>query len=123
MRFIGRPITEKTPNGEYHRGPATIIVSDQTVTTDGPSHAGQIENYLSRGAPRPADGGDEAARANLFKLLADKAVCLFVERDSILIRPNPDHMELAFEADKLLQVLIPKWRIRYLYPHNPQIHA
>ncbi|MBK9139285.1 MAG: hypothetical protein IPM17_11080 [Verrucomicrobia bacterium] len=121
MKFIGHPIFERLPNGEFYRGPATLIVSDHTLTTDGPSHAEQIANYLQRGAPRPAEGQDTQAWHQLFSLVAEKAACLFVEADSILIRPDPDNMELAFAADEQLQAIVPKWRIRYLYPHHPKV--
>lgn len=121
MRFIGPSITAKAANGQSYRGPATLLVSDQTITTDGPSHAELIANYLKLGVPRPPDGQDDQVWRNLFNLLAEKAACLFVEPDCILIRPNPDHMELAFRADEQLQTLVPKWRIRYLYPHNLKV--
>ncbi len=43
-----------------------------------------------------------------------QSVDLIIEGDRILIRPDPDNMPLAFEADELLQELVSKQRIRYL---------
>jgi hypothetical protein len=43
-----------------------------------------------------------------------RSVDLIMEGDHILIRPDPDNMPLAFEADELLQALTSKQKIRYL---------
>ena len=43
-----------------------------------------------------------------------QSVDLIIEGDRILIRPDPDNMPLAFEADELLQELVSKQKIRYL---------
>ena len=46
-----------------------------------------------------------------------------MEADAILIRPDPDNMELAFRADELLQQLVPKHRVRFLLVRNQQVRA
>lgn len=43
-----------------------------------------------------------------------QSVDLIMEGDRILIRPDPDNMPLAFEADELLQELVSKQRVRFL---------
>lgn len=43
------------------------------------------------------------------------AVDLVLEDDLILIRPDPADMELAFEADELLQQIVSKKKIRFLH--------
>jgi hypothetical protein len=42
------------------------------------------------------------------------SVDLIFESDYILIRPHPDHMDLAFAADELLQGLVSKRQIKFL---------
>ena len=44
-----------------------------------------------------------------------------MEDDTILIRPDPDNMPLAFEADELLQELVPKHRIKFLGVRNEKV--
>ena len=49
------------------------------------------------------------------------SVDLIMEDDTILIRPDPDNMELAFRADELLQQLVPKHRVRFLLVRNEKV--
>ena len=44
----------------------------------------------------------------------EQSVDLIMEADRILIRPDPDNMPLAFEADETLQALVSKQKVRYL---------
>ncbi|MEI7437561.1 MAG: hypothetical protein WCL16_12230, partial [bacterium] len=67
----------------------------------------------------------ERAQAGLPPLTDDEqtaiqrdAVDLIMESRTILIRPDPDAMDLAFQADELLQELTSKARIRFLYVRN-----
>ena len=46
-----------------------------------------------------------------------------MEDDTILIRPDPDNMDLAFRADELLQQLVPKHRVRFLLVRNEKVRA
>ncbi len=46
--------------------------------------------------------------------LNTESVDLIFEPDHILIRPDPDRMDLACEADELLQGLVPKRQVRFL---------
>ena len=49
------------------------------------------------------------------------AVDLIFKDNAILIRPDPDDMSLAFEADELLQGFIPKHRIKFLGLLNKKV--
>lgn len=51
----------------------------------------------------------------------ENSVDLIMEDDSVLIRPDPQKMELAFDADELLQEIVPKHKIRYLHVMNEQV--
>jgi hypothetical protein len=46
--------------------------------------------------------------------LSAESVDLIFEADYILIRPDPEHMDLAFAADELLQGLISKRQVKFL---------
>jgi len=46
--------------------------------------------------------------------LAAESVDLIFESDHILIRPDPDHMDLACAADELLQGLVSKRQVKFL---------
>ena len=49
------------------------------------------------------------------------SVDLFFEPGVILIRPDPDDMELAFTADELLQELVSKRNVKFLCVFNPKV--
>lgn len=53
----------------------------------------------------------------------ENSVDLVMEGDTVLIRPDPDKMDLAFDADELLQEIVPKYKIRYLHAMNPKVRA
>ena len=46
---------------------------------------------------------------------------MIIEDDSILIRPDPDRMQLAYDADETLQEIVPKHKIKFLYVLNEKI--
>jgi len=53
-----------------------------------------------------------------------QSVDLIMEGNCILIRPDPDNMEIAFEADELLQELVSKQNIKFLNLLNEKVrHA
>jgi hypothetical protein len=49
------------------------------------------------------------------------SVDLIMDQDAILIRPDPENMPLAFEADELLQELVSKQSIKFLNVMNDRI--
>jgi hypothetical protein len=51
----------------------------------------------------------------------ENAVDLIMEDDVVLIRPDPSKMDLAFEADEMLQTIVPKHRIRFLHAVNESV--
>jgi hypothetical protein len=84
-------------------------------------HAWQRLNFLehlnarrsSRGLPPLTPDEEQAICANSVDLVFDS--------DHILIRPDPDRMELAFEADELLQTLVSKRQIKFLSVADPRV--
>jgi hypothetical protein len=51
----------------------------------------------------------------------EQSVDLITESNRILIRPDPDNMPLAFEADEALQELVSKQKVRYLLQSDPRV--
>ncbi len=84
-------------------------------------HATQRRDYLEllnrqlqeKGLP-PLTRQQETAEWN-------SAVDLIVEDGTILVRPDPENMQLAFQADELLQQLVPKHRIKFLNVLNRKV--
>ncbi len=53
--------------------------------------------------------------------VAINSVDLFFDADQILIRPDPDRMELAFAADELLQGLVSKRQVKFMSVSDPRV--
>lgn len=53
----------------------------------------------------------------------NSAVDLIMEDDGIQIRPDPDDMPLAFQADRLLQQIVSKRQIKFLHALNEKVRT
>ncbi|MBO4708379.1 MAG: hypothetical protein J5727_01225, partial [Kiritimatiellae bacterium] len=51
----------------------------------------------------------------------EQSVDLIFTDDHVLIRPDPDNMELAFRADEELQKLVNKRKVRFLNTHTAKV--
>lgn len=51
----------------------------------------------------------------------ENSVDLVIEGDRVLIRPDPNKMEIAFEADELLQEIVPKHKIHFMHVMNEHV--
>lgn len=51
------------------------------------------------------------------------SVDLIMDSDCVLIRPDPENMALAYEADELLQELVSKQKIKFLNLMNPNVRS
>ena len=103
---------------------ATLFLLSNTLVTLPGIHATQrlaYSDFLNQqrhanGLP-PLTADEEAAEW-------DQSVDLIMEDESILIRPDPQRMDLAFAADDRLQRLIAKHKIRFLNVMNEDVrHA
>ncbi|MCC6579101.1 MAG: hypothetical protein IT440_01575, partial [Phycisphaeraceae bacterium] len=123
VQYIGEPLIKQTgPEGTVwsNRIATAFPVAGVIVTTPG-IHATQRQAYT--------DQLDQNRRAQAMPLLSHaqrmdiwlEAVDLLVEGENILIRPDPDRMDLAFKADELLQDLAPRQRIRFLFARNAKV--
>lgn len=84
-------------------------------------HATQRMAYIdSLNDRRRIAGSEPLTREEVSAIWAD-AVDLVMDFDAILIRPDPSRMDLAFEADELLQQLVPKHQIKFLHVLNSRV--
>ena len=90
------------------------------VTTPG-IHAMQRMEFVDRLNAARAANGQEPLTAEEEEAELAGAVDLIFESDHILIRPDPQRMELALEADELLEELIAKEDIRFLFVMNQKV--
>jgi hypothetical protein len=121
MQIIGdSPLAPKGP-GLFRKGLGTVFPTmDMLVTLPG-IHASQRMAFVDHlNAMRMQSGQSELA-PDAAEEAWTKSVDLFFEEDCILIRPDPDNMPLAFEADELLQALTSKHNIKFLQVTNERV--
>ncbi|MCY2995855.1 MAG: hypothetical protein NTY19_49600 [Planctomycetota bacterium] len=121
-RIIGSHPLAKDANGRLLSRIGTIFPYTRTLITLPGIHATQRLAYLDtldeeriRKGQLPLSEQERAAEwAN--------AVDLIMEDNTILIRPDPDNMALAFQADEILTQFSSTRQVRFLYARNEKVH-
>lgn len=102
---------------------ATIFPDTQTLVTEGTTHMRHREVYCDRlEAARLAAQAEPLTSGERSKIWRS-GVDLIVQRDAVLIRPDPDQIDRVLRADELLQELVNKRRIRFQLASNPKVFA
>ena len=100
---------------------ATVFPRAGVIVTVPGIHSTQREAYLERvEVQRQGNALPPLTDAERDKLLS-ASVDLIVKEDKVLIRPDPENMDLAFEADVLLQEVVSKRRIGFLFLSDPRV--
>jgi len=123
VMILGEPLLAKDAQGKLISRIGTVFPRFQTILTRRGTHAcqrGEFVDWLNR--QRTEQGLAPLAREEE-SAVWNEAVDLILEGDTILIRPDPDAMPLAFEADALLQTLVPKHRIKFLCVLNDKVRT
>ncbi len=93
----------------------TLFPDQLVLYTEPPGvHAWQRLNFLDCLNGRRASQGLPPLTPDEEQQVASNSVDLVFEADQIMIRPDPERMELAFAADELLQALISKRQVKFL---------
>ncbi|NQT16383.1 MAG: hypothetical protein HQ582_26735 [Planctomycetes bacterium] len=111
--------------GEAGRRPsriATLFPSTATIITLPGIHATQRLAYVDLLNKERAESGPSKLTREEEDAEMAGAVDLIMEDDAILIRPRPDNMPLAFQADELLQELVSKQNVKFLDVRIEQVH-
>ncbi len=114
MKLIGEKIFAKDAEGRQLSRIGTMFFKTPGLVTKRGIHAMQRMMWIE-------DLNAERAKAGVAALtpteedqeLAESVDLIFTE-DLVLIRPDPERMDLAFRADDELQKIVPKRAIRYL---------
>jgi len=121
LEILGGPPFERDAEGRLKARVATIFPRHKVLVTLPGIHAWQRNTFLAHlNQRRSADGLTPLSFAEEEQECA-ASVDLIIEPDQILIRPDPDHMQLAFEADELLQESVSKPRIKFLFVLNDEV--
>ena len=123
MKLLGDPIFSKGADGQLKSRTGSIFVFGEysgLVTVSG-THAMQRQMWVGEvNRMRAEDGKPALTSLEIGKLLESSVDLVFFE-DVVLIRPDPNRMDLAFEADEELQKVMSKRKIRFLNTHAKRV--
>lgn len=121
MKTIGEPIFAKDAQGKLLSRIGTIFFKTPGLVTRRGVHAMQRMMWIDEvNAGRAAQGLPPMTEAEEDEELAQSVDLIFTE-ENVLIRPDPEHMDLAFRADEELQKLVSKLKIRFLNTHSAKV--
>ena len=123
LSIIGEHPLARGENGKLKSRIGTLFPGTGALVTLPGIHATQRLAYIERLSRTRLDSGQPALSREQELSVWTRAVDLIMEDDAILIRPDPDKMDLAFLADELLQELVPKHKIRFLYVLNKKVRS
>ena len=123
MKFIGEPFFAKDAEGRPVNRIATLFLHTPGLVTKRGVHAMQRMMWIDAlNEEREAAGLAPMTEAEEDAEIAE-SVDLVLTETQVLIRPNPDRMDLAMRADEELQKLVSKRFIRFLNTSSAKVRA
>ncbi len=121
LHTIGEPPLARDAQGNLQSRIATLFPRTRTLVTLPGIHATQRMAYVHGiNAERRTQGLPPLTEEEEMDEW-QQSVDLIVDDDLILIRPDPDNMPLAFEADEQLQEIVSKQKIKFLHVMNTKV--
>ena len=121
MKIIGEPIFAKDADGNLLSRIGTIFFKTPGLVTKRGVHAMQRMMWIEEvNALRAKEGLPPMTIEEEDAELAESVDLIFTDHH-VLIRPDPDHMDIAFRADEELQKLVSKRKIRFLNTHSAKV--
>jgi hypothetical protein len=115
LELIGPHPFARDEQGRQLTHIGTIFPRHSVLYTQAPAvHAWQRSNFIEHLNAQRAKRGEPPLSAEEEEAVNLDSVDLVFEPDHILIRPDPDRLELAFAADDLLQTLVSKRQVKFL---------
>ena len=121
MKILGEQIFAKDAEGRQVSRIGTLFFKTPGLVTRRGIHAMQRMMWIDDiNAGRAAAGLAPLTEAEEDEELAQSVDLIFTD-EHVLIRPDPDHMDLAMKADEVLQTLVSKRKIRFLNTHAAKV--
>ena len=121
MKILGDPIFAKDATGKLKSRIGTLFFRTPGLVTRRGVHAMQRMMWIDElNAERAAAGQPALTDAEEAAELAQSVDLIFTD-EFVLIRPDPNHMDLAMLADEELQKLVSKRKIRFLNTHSAKV--
>ena len=121
MKILGDPIFSKDANGRLKSRIGTLFFRTSGLVTRPGVHAMQRMMWIDEinSSRRQMGLGPMSEEEELEEL--SLSVDLIFTDEFVLIRPDPNHMDLAMRADEELQKLVSKRKIRFLNTHSAKV--
>jgi hypothetical protein len=121
MKILGDPLFARDETGRLKSRIGTLFLRTPGLVTQTGIHATQRLAWIKElNRERAAAGLQKLTNEEIDAEMAHSVDLLFDDR-FVLIRPDPYAMDLAFEADDLLQALVSKRKIRFLNTQNERV--
>ena len=121
MKILGEAIFAKDAEGRLKSRIGTIFFHTPGLVTKRGMHAMQRVMWINElNRVRAENGVAALTMKEEDEELAESADLIFTD-ELVLIRPDPERMDLAFKADEVLQTLVPKRLIRYLNTSSSKV--
>lgn len=123
MKIIGENIFARDAEGRLISRIGTIFFKTPGLVTRKGIHAMQRMMWINEvNAQRAAEGKSALTELEEDEELSESVDLIFTD-EQVLIRPNPDRMDLAFRADDELQKLVSKRVIRFLNTNSIKVRS
>lgn len=123
MRILGEEIFAKDADGRLLSRIGTMFFRTPGLVTKRGVHAMQRMMWLAAVNEELAAAGKPPLTPEEEEQEISESVDLIFTEDQVLIRPDPDRMDLALRADAELQRTVSKLRIRYLNTSSAKVRA
>lgn len=121
LRIIGEHPLARDVHGVLKSRIATVFPRRRTVVTLPGIHAWQRMAFIDFLNSQHRAAGQRSLTLEEEVLECEQSVDLIIDQENVLIRPDPENMALAFEADELLQELVAKQQIRFLHVRHEKV--
>ena len=115
LRIVGDHPLARDEHGVLKSRIATLFLQPPALVTLPGIHATQRLAYLARLNEERQTAGLPPLTAMEENATVEHSVDLIMEDGAVLIRPDPCRLDLAFQADDILQELVSKQRVRFLH--------
>ncbi|MDD4872583.1 MAG: hypothetical protein PHR77_18695 [Kiritimatiellae bacterium] len=121
IEIVGEYPLAKDNQGNLKSRIGTIFTNTNTLITVPGIHATQRMAYIERLNRKRRQIGVDPLTIDEENVEARNSVDLIMEENEVLIRPDPDNMAIAFKADEILQEIVSKQQIKFLYVFNQKV--
>ena len=123
MQILGDPIFSRNPDGTLKSRIGTVFFRTPGLVTQKGVHALQRLSWVAEvNRQREAAGRPPMSEMEAADEMAESADLIFTDEE-VLIRPDPNRMDLAFRADEVLQTFVSKRLIRFLNTHAAKVRS